>query len=171
MGVIEVPKEVYEILKTIAEKRGRSIEEIILEPIVGELDPKVRVEIYVKLHEKHINEAEGLHNKGDLVQASEKYWGAVTTLLSAIAEMKSLPHYTHRDFWEIVEMLVEEGKNPEYSTLFRLAEGLHANFYHNFMKKESFEKHREGVLKLIEILKDFLSEAKSSRLTGRKVCS
>ncbi len=71
--------------------------------------------------------------------------------------MKGLPHYTHRDLWEVVEHLVEETGDPEYSTLFRLAEGLHANFHHNFMRRRSFEKHREGVLKLIEKLRKLIT--------------
>jgi len=74
-----------------------------------------------------------------------------------------MPHYTHRDFWDIVEALVEESGNPEFSTLFRLAEGLHANFYHGFMRRESFEKHREGVLRLINML---MEAAKGRRAPG-----
>jgi len=64
-----------------------------------------------------------------------------------------MPHYTHRDLWEIVEVLVEETGNPEYSTLFSIAEKLHANFYHNFLKKPSFDRHREEALRLVEMLK------------------
>lgn len=77
-------------------------------------------------------------------------------LLSAVAERRGLPHYTHRDFWEVVEALVEETRNPEYSTLFSLAEKLYANFYHGFLRRESFDKHREGALRLIEMLKELL---------------
>lgn len=38
--------------------------------------------------EKYLLDAEELYAKGDLVQAGEKYWGAVTALLSAIAERR-----------------------------------------------------------------------------------
>jgi len=78
----------------------------------------------------------------------------VIALLNVIAERRGLPHYTSRDFWDIVEALVEESGNPEYSTLFRLAEGLHTNFYHGFMRRESFENHREGVLRLVNMLRE-----------------
>jgi len=73
-----------------------------------------------------------------------------------------LPHYTHRDLCGVVESIVEESKNPEYPTLFSLAERLYANFYHNSMKRESFEKHREGVLKLIEMLRQHLQTLRST---------
>jgi len=83
-------------------------------------------------------------------------------LLSAVAEAKRLPHSTRRDLWDVVESIVEETKNPEYSTLFSLAERLHANFYRNSMKRESFEKHREGVLKLVEMLRQHLQTLRST---------
>lgn len=46
------------------------------------------MEAYLKLAEKYLLDAEELYAKGDLVQAGEKYWGAVTALLSAIAERR-----------------------------------------------------------------------------------
>ena len=156
MITIEIPERVYEILKTIAKRRGKSINELVLESIVKEFDSKTRIEVYLELHNKYLKEAEELYGKGELAQSSEKYWRAVVSLLSAIAEIKGLPHYSHRDFWEVIEIIVEETKNPEYSTLFRLAEGLHANFYHNFMRKESFEKHREETLRLIKMLEELI---------------
>ncbi len=150
---LELPREVVEILKRLALKKGKPIEELILDAVARELDPRLRIEVYLKLFEKYLADAEELYRKGDLAQAGEKYWGAVTALLSAIAEKRGLPHYTHRDFWEVVEVIVEETRNPDYSTLFSLAEKLHANFYHSFLRKEPFDKHREGVLKLVDMLR------------------
>ncbi len=151
--LLELPREVVEILKRLALKKGKPIEELILDAVARELDPRLRIEVYLKLFEKYLADAEELYRKGDLAQAGEKYWGAVTALLSAIAEKRGLPHYTHPDFWEVVEVIVEETRNPDYSTLFSLAEKLHANFYHSFLRKESFDKHREGVLKLVDMLR------------------
>lgn len=39
---------------------------------------------------------------------------------------------------------------------FRMAEGLHANFYHNFLEREEFDLHQEAVLKLVERLRRLL---------------
>jgi len=153
---------VYEALRAVTARRGRSIYDVIVDSVASELDPETRINIYTKLSEKYFRDAEELYRKGEAAQAGEKYWGAVAALLSAIAEAKKLPHYTHRDLWDVVETIVEETKNPEYSTLFSLAERLHANFYHNFMKRESFEKHREGVLKLIEMLRRYLQTLRSA---------
>lgn len=154
---IELPPEVFELIKNAATKEGKSVERFIIDAVVKEFDPGARVEVYIKLFEKYLADAEELYRKGDLAQAGEKYWGAVTALLSAIAERRGLQHYTHRDFWEIAEVLAEETGDPEYSTLLSLAERLHANFYHGFLRRESFERHRQGVLRLIDMLKKLLA--------------
>jgi len=48
------------------------------------LDPQERAGVYLRLAEKYLAEAEELYARGDLVQAGEKYWGAVVALLSAV---------------------------------------------------------------------------------------
>lgn len=152
MTVIEIPKEVYEVLLREARRRGKSIEELIIDAVANELDPKVKVRIYLELHRKYLREAKELEVKGDLVQASEKYWGAVTSLLNAIAEVKGLPHYTHRDLKEISLRLTKEEGDPEYTRLFSSIETLHANYYHGFLDEETFKIHKEDAEKLIKKL-------------------
>lgn len=88
-----------------------------------------------------------------MAQAGEKYWGAVTALLNAIAGKRGLPHYSHRDYAALIEKLYDETEDNELLKGFALAERLHADFHHNFLEKKSFEVHRREVLKLIEKLK------------------
>jgi len=156
LSSVELPSEVYELLSAIARKRGRSIEEVIVESVAEKLDPETRVRVYVKLHEKYSREAEELYAKGDLTQSGEKYWGALTSLLSAVGEREGLPHYTHRDLREIAELLAERTGDPDYSRLFSSAEALHANFYHGLMTKLSFEAHRRDVVRLIQKLRRYV---------------
>jgi len=130
---------------------------------LSKLDPQERVEVYEELFELYFSEAERLYAREELPQAGEKYWSAVASLLKAIAELEGLPHHTHRDYVEIVEHIAEKQNNPEISILFSLAEGLHANFYHSFLRKPTFSKHREGVLKLIKKLKEYLNALKLSK--------
>jgi hypothetical protein len=116
----------------------------------------MRVELYLRLQEKLLRDAEELNSKGDLVQASEKYWGAVSSLLNAVGERENLPHYTHRDLKEIAIHLTEKEGDKEYTRLLSSAETLHANYYHNFLGKTSYDAHREDALRLIERLKKYL---------------
>ncbi len=132
---------------------GRDVEEFLLSLVAEKLDPSERVQIYLKLHEKYLREAEDLYAKNDLAQAGGKYWGAVTALLNAVAEKRGLPHYSHRDYAALIEKLYDEMEDEELLKGFALAERLHANFYHNFLEKKSFEVHRREVLRLIEKLK------------------
>ena len=137
----------------------RDPELFLADLLVERLDPPQRLELYVKLHEKYMAEAEELYSKGDLLQAGEKYWGAVAALLNAIAEKRGMPHYSHRDYNIVVRRLYEETGDPELIIGFRVAEGLHANFYHNYMGPKDFQVHREAVLTLVEKLKKILAEA------------
>jgi len=148
---IEVPEEVYELISAIARRKAKSVEEVILEYVTKDVDPSVRIEVYTKLHEKYLKDAEELYAKGDLAQAGEKYWGAVTALLNAVGERRGWSHYTHRDYAEIVERLSEELKQP-LGRLFASVERLHANYY-SFLTKVNFEAHREDALKLIQKLR------------------
>ena len=156
MRKVEIPEEVYELVSAIAKRRAKSVEEVILECIIRDVDPGVRVEVYMKLHERYLRDAEELYAKGDLVQAGEKYWGAVTALLNVIGERRGWSHYTHRDYAEIVERLSEELKEP-LGRLFASVERLHANYYHNFLTRVNFEAHREDALKLIQKLRGLVN--------------
>ncbi|AAL64454.1 paREP8 [Pyrobaculum aerophilum str. IM2] len=142
---------VAELLRKAA--GGRDVEEFLLSLIAERLDPSERIDVYLALHEKHLREAESLYEKGDLSQAGEKYWGAVTALFNAIAEKRGMPHYSHRDYAVIIERLYQETGDEEILKGFTLAKRLHANFYHHFMERKSFDVHRREVLRLIEKLK------------------
>ena len=159
MANIAVPDELYELLVEVARRRGRSVEEVVVESIIKDLDPKARVEVYAKLHERYLREAEELYSRGDLAQAGEKYWGALTSLLNIVGEREGLPHYTHRDLRDVVEFLAMRENDPEYSRLFSSAEALHANLHHNFMSEMSFKAHRDDAIKLIRKVKELLEGA------------
>ncbi len=53
---------------------------------------------------------------------------------------------------------MEETGDPEYSTLFGLAERLHTNFYRGFMSEKSFKAHRSNAKKLVEKLRRYIHE-------------
>jgi len=118
--------------------------------VAERLDPPNRVKVYVELAERYLAEAEELYARGYLLQAGERYWGAVAALLNAVAEKRGRPHYTHRDYAVLIDELYEETGDRELVVWFSMAERLHANF---FLGKRQFDLHREAVLKLVEKLK------------------
>ncbi|GAB6946267.1 PaREP1 family protein [Vulcanisaeta sp. JCM 16161] len=144
---------IAELLKELA--GGRGIEDFMVDLVAEGLDPSRRVEVYMRLSEDYLRSAEELYARGDLAQAGEKYWGAVTALLNAIAESRGWEHHSRRDYDEVVERLYKEINDKSILVDFSMAERLHANFYHNFMSRENFEAHREAVLELIGKLREF----------------
>ena len=162
MVVVDLPENVYKALVEVARRRDVPVEIVIVDLVSEKIDPGEKTKLYLDMYEKLYSDFRNLYAKGDLQQAGEKLWGAVVSLINAYASLRGLPHYTHRDLWVAVERIVEETKDPEYSVLFGSAERLHANFYHNFMTKQSFDKHVEGVQRLIEKLKTLLSLSKAN---------
>ena len=68
-----------------------------------------------------------------------------------------MSHYSRRDLRELASYLTEVIHDPEYTRLFSSVEALHANFYHGFLGRESFDAHREDAIKLIMKLRTYLS--------------
>ena len=163
---IEIPKEVYEIISTVARRKGKTIEELLVELALPELDLEARVGVYLKLHKKYLNEAEKLYEMGNLIQASEKYWGAVTTLLKAIAEVRGRVHSSHRDLRELASQLYRETKDKDIAIGCKAAGSLHANYHESYMTREDFELTRELVLKLIRKLEKLAREPGRGRRRG-----
>jgi len=150
---IMVPRKVAELLSEEARRRGIPVEQLLVEKLASGADPAERARAYLELHGKFLEEAEALAREGELAQAGEKLWGAVAALLNAIGELRGLPHYSHRDYSELVEHLASELGRPELGRLFAVAERLHANFYHNFIRDpKSFRPYRADVLRLVDVL-------------------
>ena len=67
---------------------------------------------------------------GDLIQASEKGWGAAAHYLKAVAKQRGWRNNSHRDFFTIKDRLAEETSDPtRIKKLFLEIRGLHQNFY------------------------------------------
>lgn len=145
-----------EIVARKAEEKGLSPDEYIILLMENELNVEERERLYLVLHEKYLSEAEEYAGKGDITQACEKYWGSVTALLNTIAVRRGWRHYSHRDYSEIVERLSGETGDLELPKLFAVAERLHANYYHGFIRAETFPAYRESVKRIVGKLKRLL---------------
>ncbi len=89
-------------------------------------------------------------DEDDLLQASEKGWGAAAHMVKGVAEKRGWPHNGHRELYQVVNRLAEEAASPQLRSLFSIASSLHTNFYELWMPKEIVEED----LKEVE---DFLS--------------
>ena len=101
-----------------------------------------------------MDQAEWEFERGDLLQASEKMWGAAAQFLKALAVQRGWAHESHQHLKQVAEGLAEETGNYEIEDLFDVAEGLHANFYEAFSRESSVRRRMNKVRRLIAILEE-----------------
>jgi hypothetical protein len=76
----------------------------------------------------------------DLVQASEKVWGAAAQIVKAVAEKRGWRHDSHRALVQVVNRLAEETGDQGLRDAFIVAQGLHFNFYENIHPHEFVDR-------------------------------
>ena len=89
---------------------------------------------------------------GDLLQASEKGWGAAAHAIKAIAEEREWRHDSHARLFGIVDRLVAETGESDIRELFRAAGEVHKNFYEGSMSKEDIAGSLAQIRTLLDIL-------------------
>ena len=90
----------------------------------------------------------------DLLQASEKGWGAAAHLVKSVAQRRSWRHDGHRELYRAVNRLAQETGDNQIRLLFASASALHMNFYENWMPKEMVEESLSQVGDFLRKLED-----------------
>ena len=110
---------------------------------------------HMHISRRFIRQADEELASGDHIQASEKAWGAVAHYFKAIAERRDWRQTRHRDYYTNMELLGEESPDrEEFRRFFMVADGLHANFYNDYMSAEQVGESIDDTKKLIAILDD-----------------
>ena len=65
----------------------------------------------------------------DILQASEKVWGATAHAIKAAAQQRGWNHRWHNDLRDVANYIGFECNRPDLRSLFRSLESLHVNFY------------------------------------------
>ena len=95
--------------------------------------------------------------EGDLLQASEKGWGAAARMVKAVAEERGWRHTSHGDLHRAVDRLAGELADEELKRLFHSAGALHRNFYEGWMSEEAVADGISDVVDFVRRLDDALS--------------
>ena len=95
---------------------------------------------------------------GDTRQASEKGWGAAAQMVKAVAEKRGWGHNSHGQLWQAISSLSADPAEEDLADLFKVADGLHKNFYENWMPAPSVREDLEYVQLLLEQLQLKLEE-------------
>ena len=106
-----------------------------------------------------IEQAQTELDSGDLLQASEKAWGATARALKAIAEPRGWQRNSHYHYYQIIERLEEMTGRDELRIGFQVAESLHANFYNGWMPEASVRNSIVIVRQLVADLHQLITDA------------
>ena len=96
-------------------------------------------------------------DEGDLLQASEKGWGAAARMIKAVAEERGWRHTSHGDLHRAVGRLVGELADEELEELFRSAGELHRNFCEGWMSEEAVARGLRAVEDFVYRLTEAIS--------------
>jgi hypothetical protein len=110
---------------------------------------------YIITSRELLDKAEEALVQGDLLQSSEKGWGAAAHMVKSVAQRRGWRHNGHRELYQVVNRLAEETEDRQIRILFNSASALHSNFYENWMPREmvhdSLSQVKEFVQKLEEL--------------------
>ena len=88
---------------------------------------------YVEISQHLIEQAQEELDRGDLMQASEKLWGAAAHAVKALAQERGWNHNRHDLLGDVVEQIADEWDRTDLITLFGSASIMHNNFYEHRM--------------------------------------
>ena len=121
----------------------------------------VTAEQHREISTQFLDHAEDEFRKGQLLQASEKAWGAVSHYVNYIARQRGWPLGSHRRLIDNANNLISrDPANAEHRRrLLRSVEALHANFYNAFLDEESVREGVQDARELIRALEDLNAAA------------
>ena len=92
-----------------------------------------------------LDEADREFAEGDVLQASEKMWGAASHAIMAVALQRGQPCGTHRLMINAAREVADELDDVWLQAGISVAQQFHANFYHGFMETEDLKPNAEIV--------------------------
>ena len=100
--------------------------------------------------------AEDQFRQGDLLQASEKAWGAVAHCISGIARKSGWPVGTHKHLVDHAERLIarDDAQAERRHRQWDAVELLHVNFYQEIRSENQVRRGIEDAKELIEAFKE-----------------
>ncbi len=100
------------------------------------------VEEHIQTARDFLGKSDQEFESGDILQGSEKLWGAASHAVMAVAQQKGWDFGKNTAPRKVVELLTSEYEEPLLKASFAVAQQFHANFYHDFMEDEDIEQNR-----------------------------
>ena len=156
--VPKAPSDIWHRVVIMARNLGQPVSIVLGDLIIKALskDPPELARYRLSFCEKMLSEGKELLRKGDLTQASEKFWNAVVQAIKAVAAKEGLELKTHADLWSYVNRLAKTRGDLRIAGLFADANYLHRNFYEGNLLPELMREYIESAKKLIQKLRKFV---------------
>lgn len=115
------------------------------------------VEEHIQTAQSFLEESDHYFSEGDVLQGSEKTWGAAAHVVMAIAQRRGWSYGTHRALNIAVHRLADEYDDPSLELAFGVAQKFHANFYHKFMEDFEYDSGRPAVRQFVEKMQSLMN--------------
>ncbi len=101
-----------------------------------------------------LEHAEIEFDRGNLLQASEKAWGAVAHYVKSIAKEKGWRDGSHRDVSDNARRLIRLTSDPDgHGHMFQAMNALHVNFYEEHLHEDDVKRSIADARALIAAMK------------------
>ena len=107
-------------------------------------------EKHTRLAQELLDDASREIAAGDLMQGSEKLWGATTQALRAYCASREMPHGKYAQHRSAANQLARERNDPSIRTVYGLAQSCHANFYNDWMEQEDLYDYLPDIQRLVD---------------------
>ena len=97
---------------------------------------------HVQTAQEFLVKSDGYFAEGDVLQGSEKLWGAAAHAVMAVAQQRGWKYGNHYTLRETALRLADELEDERISLGLGVAEKFHANFYHEFMEDSELDMNR-----------------------------
>ena len=105
---------------------------------------------HVETARQFLIDADREYEVGDVLQASEKLWGAASHAVTAEMHRRGMVPNGHRAAVDAVREFGKDYQDDALLPLFKVAEMLHANFYHGFLHPDKISENRDLVQDFVE---------------------
>ena len=116
---------------------------------------QAEIENHRQVSDTLLQQAEEEFEAGDLIQASEKAWGAVAHYLKSVAKFRGWPNRTHADLSDIANDLGHETDDlNRIMDLYFSAGQMHQNFYEDMFTDGQIGRGIDNARELIDHLEN-----------------
>ena len=123
-------------------------------------------EEHVQTAQDFLVKSDNYFAEGDVLQGSEKLWGAAAHSVMALAQERGWDYGSHYHLAQTVERISEERDDRALRAEFGVAQKFHANFYHNFMEDFQLDVDRLVVRGFVESILAMIDEMPEQSTNG-----